>query len=104
MNLDHIPGPRNEHAVIGLGKSGRAVAELLIRNGLRVYASDATSTPATEKAAGELRALGVDVDVGTHDLFRIRRAQRLVVSPGVPPTAAPLVAAREAGVKVVGEI
>ncbi|NUO62278.1 MAG: UDP-N-acetylmuramoyl-L-alanine--D-glutamate ligase [Gemmatimonadaceae bacterium] len=104
MSLENIPGPRNEQAVIGLGKSGRAVAELMLRDGAPVYASDATSSPATEKAAAELRALGADVDIGTHDLVRIRRARRVIVSPGVPPTAAPLVAAREARVAIVGEI
>ena len=54
MNLDNIPGPRNEQAVIGLGKSGRAVAELLILNGgSTVYASDANATkrPSAEMSA-----------------------------------------------------
>ena len=37
---------RGEYAVIGLGKSGRAAAELLSRAGATVYASDAGTTPA----------------------------------------------------------
>src|SRR5207245_2834472 len=56
-------------------------------------------------AAVELRELaGVEVDVGRHDLAKIRSAAGVVVSPGVPPDAAPLAAAREAGVPVVSEI
>jgi UDP-N-acetylmuramoylalanine--D-glutamate ligase len=44
------------------------------------------------------------VDVGAHDLDRIRRATLVVASPGVPPDAPPLAAAREAGIQIVGEI
>jgi UDP-N-acetylmuramoylalanine--D-glutamate ligase len=93
-----------ELAVIGLGKSGRAVAELLAKEGARVYGSDASATPAAEQAAAELRALGVATDVGRHDLDRIARAAMVVASPGVPPGAPPLARARDAGIPVVGEI
>ena len=99
--------PKNaskEVAVVGLGKSGRAAALLLARAGSRVYASDAASTPAAEAIATELRAAGVAVDVGHHDLERIARAGRVVASPGVPPDAPPLRAARDAGVEIVSEI
>jgi UDP-N-acetylmuramoylalanine--D-glutamate ligase len=92
-----------ETAVIGLGRSGTAVTRLLRRGGHAVYASDAGRSPALEQAAAELRALGADVDVGSHDLARVARAERCVVSPGVPPDAAPLVAARDAGVPVRAE-
>ena len=97
-------GTDGEYAVIGLGKSGRAAAELLAREGVSVYASDAGSSPAAEQAAAELRAMGVSADVGLHDLDRIARAARVVVSPGVPPGAPPLARARSAGVPIVGEI
>ena len=93
-----------EYAVIGLGRSGRAAAELLKREGAAVYASDAGSSPAAQQAATELRGLGVAVDVGSHDLDRIARAVRVVASPGVPPNAPPLARARAAGVPIVGEI
>src|SRR5512140_3546321 len=95
---------RGEYAVIGLAKSGRAAAELLARAGASVYASDAGSSAAAQQAATELRALGVAVDVGSHDLDRIARASRVVASPGVPPGAPPLARARAAGVPIVGEI
>src|SRR5881227_1908799 len=92
-------------AVVGLGKSGVAATKLLAREGARVYASDASDHPYGGAAAVELRELaGVEVDVGRHDLAKIRSAAGVVVSPGVPPDAAPLAAAREAGVPVVSEI
>lgn len=92
-------------AVIGLGKSGIAASRLLDRAGSRVYASDASPAPGGGAGVEALRALtGVTVEVGRHDLARIRGAVAVIVSPGVPPEAAPLAAAREAGVPVFSEI
>ncbi len=92
-------------AVVGLGKSGVAATELLARAGVRVYASDASDHPYGGDALAHLGALaGVTLDVGRHDLARIRSAAAVIVSPGVPPEAAPLVAARAAGVPVLSEI
>ena len=92
-------------AVIGLGKSGVAATRLLARDGVRVYASDASPTPYAGEAAAALRTLpGVEVELGRHDLDRIRQAVAVVVSPGVPPDAPPLAAARAAGVVIVSEV
>ncbi|HET7791085.1 MAG TPA: UDP-N-acetylmuramoyl-L-alanine--D-glutamate ligase [Gemmatimonadales bacterium] len=92
-------------AVLGLGKSGVAATRLLARAGVRVYASDASSQPYAGPEVAALRALaGVDVQVGAHDLARVRAASGVVVSPGIPPEAAPLAAAREAGVPIVSEL
>src|SRR5207249_4673330 len=44
------------------------------------------------------------VDLGRHDVERIRRAVAVVASPGVPPDAPPLAAARAAGVPIVAEL
>jgi UDP-N-acetylmuramoylalanine--D-glutamate ligase len=95
---------RGEVAVAGLGKSGLAVALLLARTGTEVYASDAGDTPALRKAADALRAEGVHVELGRHDLDRIGHASLLIASPGIPPEAPPLAAARAGGVDVVNEI
>jgi UDP-N-acetylmuramoylalanine--D-glutamate ligase len=97
-------GPAGEIAVIGLGASGRAAAELLARDGHQVYASDAGKSDAAVAAARTLGVLGAAVDLGFHDLERIARAALVVASPGVPPTARPIAAALAAGVRVVGEI
>jgi UDP-N-acetylmuramoylalanine--D-glutamate ligase len=92
-------------AVIGLGKSGTAATRLLAREGARVYASDANESPAAGAAVDALRTLpGVEVETGRHDLKKIRSAAGVVVSPGVPPDAPPLAAARAAGVPIVSEL
>ncbi|MGE0442864.1 MAG: UDP-N-acetylmuramoyl-L-alanine--D-glutamate ligase [Gemmatimonadales bacterium] len=93
-----------EVAVIGLGKSGSAASRLLRAFGLAVYASDSATRPGVEATAAALRALAVEVDIGGHDLDRIRRAALVILSPGVPPTAPPVVAAREAGIPVWAEV
>lgn len=93
-----------EIAVLGLGKSGSAASVLLQRDGHRVYASDGGTSPALIENADRLRALGVAVQTGTHDLPRIAAAALVVVSPGVPPDAPPLVTARAHGVPVVSEM
>ncbi len=86
-----------EFAVIGLGRSGRAVSLLLRRAGVPVYASDAGNSPNTLAIATELESEGVSVSVGSHDMTRIAHASVVVVSPGVPPDAPPLRAARAVG-------
>jgi len=93
-----------EVAVIGLARSGVAVSKLLIRQGERVYASDASRTAASESAVAELTALGAAVDVGRHDVARVANARYVVTSPGVPPNAAPLAAARAVGKEILSEV
>ena len=91
-------------AVLGLARSGLAAAELLRRAGADTYASDAGDGDAVRHAASRLEPLGVHVQAGGHDLTRIARSALVVVSPGIPPDAPPLVAAREAGVAIVSEV
>jgi UDP-N-acetylmuramoylalanine--D-glutamate ligase len=97
--------PGSVVAIIGLGKSGVAAARLLAREGVRVYASDASHHPYAGEAAEALKSVPwVDVDIGRHDLSKIRQAIGVVVSPGVPPDAPVLTAARHAGVEIVSEL
>lgn len=93
-----------EVAVIGLARSGVGAALLLAREGVRVYASDGASEGVAAAGAARLAAAGIDASAGAHDLERIARAAVVVVSPGVPPDAPPLAAARAAGVPIVSEI
>jgi UDP-N-acetylmuramoylalanine--D-glutamate ligase len=95
---------RGEISVVGLARSGRAAAELLARAGGQVYASDAGTGDAVEHAARALEPLGVSVQRGGHDLERIAASAVVVASPGVPPDAPPLKAARDAGRTIVSEL
>lgn len=90
--------------MVGLGRTGVAASRWLADHGVRVYASDADQRPELSDVAEELRAKSVVVDVGLHDLQRIKKCAAVVVSPGVPPTAPPIAAAHAAGVEVVSEL
>jgi len=89
--------------IVGLGESGVAAAELARKRGADVVASDAAPL---EKLSADARALaerGVRVEAGGHPTDVLRRAELVVVSPGVPPLTA-LDAARSSGVEVIGEL
>ncbi|MDQ2767246.1 MAG: UDP-N-acetylmuramoyl-L-alanine--D-glutamate ligase [Gemmatimonadota bacterium] len=93
-----------EAAVIGLGRSGVGASMLLAREGVRVYASDGGHDASARAGAKKLADAGIDAAAGLHDLERIARAAVVVVSPGVPPDAPPLAAARASKVPIVSEI
>lgn len=93
---------QGEIAVLGLARSGRAAARWLRARGLPVYASDVG--PGAPGVAEELAGLGAAVQTHGHDLVRIARATAVIASPGVPPEAPALAAAREAGVPVHSEV
>lgn len=91
-------------AVVGLARTGVAVTRWLAAQGVRVYASDAAESPSLREAARSLGGDRVTTELGRHDLERIGKAVAVVVSPGVPPAAPPIVAARESGVEVLAEL
>jgi UDP-N-acetylmuramoylalanine--D-glutamate ligase len=93
-----------EIAVLGLALSGAAVSELLAKMGHSVYASDDDYSKAVKQTAARLKSLGVDAEVGGHDLRRIAKSDCVIVSPGIPPDAPPVRAAREAKVRIVSEV
>ncbi len=93
-----------EVAVVGLGRSGAAATRFLVANGLQVYVSDNSASEAVRTMAVALAGPGVTVDVGRHDLDRISRSSLVVTSPGVPPQAPPLRAARSAGREIIAEL
>src|SRR3982751_6407851 len=85
---------RGEISVVGLARSGRAAAELLRRAGADVYASDAGTGDAIDKAIAALRPLCVAVQCGGHGAAGIAASALVVASPGIPPDAPPLAVAR----------
>lgn len=89
--------------VLGMARSGRAVAELLRKAGCQVFISDAASTPAVKNTARELRKLGVDVEMGGHSP-RTLECDLMVRSPGVPNHNPILLKAHQHGLLIVSEI
>ena len=89
--------------VVGAARSGIAAAMLLAERGARVTLSDAR--PALEEAPeAALRRAGVSLEIGGHRLETFQSADLMVLSPGVPLDLPGIVAARGAGVPIIGEI
>src|SRR6201987_4464954 len=90
--------------VVGLGKSGVAAALFLKTLGARVTVSD---TKTEDELRAEIPILldhGIAVEPGGHGERTFRGQDLIVVSPGVPVDAAPLLQARALGENVIGEI
>jgi UDP-N-acetylmuramoylalanine--D-glutamate ligase len=80
----------------GLAGSGRAAARLAVERGYDVVGVDRkTDVPPIE---------GARLELGPERLETFEGADLIVVSPGIPATAAPLQAAVKKGVRVIGEI
>jgi UDP-N-acetylmuramoylalanine--D-glutamate ligase len=91
--------------VVGLGKSGLSVVRYLVRAGALVTVSDTKKETDLEPGmVQEMRNLGVTLETGGHTIDTFIRAERIVVSPGVPLDLAPLAAAKEKGIPVTGEM
>jgi UDP-N-acetylmuramoylalanine--D-glutamate ligase len=94
---DLPPGP---YLVVGLARSGLAAAALLRARGHEVLATD-------RAGADRLRADlpdGVEAHLGVDGVALLERVRAVVKSPGVPPGAPVIAAARERGLPVLGEL
>ena len=100
MSVPDLQGKRV--LVVGLGRSGLAVAKLCAAKGAVVTVTD-------KKAAADLAAqvaalpAGTLQELGEHRVQTFRTADLIVLSPGVPE-GKELIAARAAGVPVTGEL
>lgn len=90
--------------VMGLGVTGEAVARFLRARGAAVVAVDARPESDLGPGVGELRAAGATVRADDADPDAFESCDLVVISPGVPPDAAPVRAARNRGAEVVSEI
>jgi UDP-N-acetylmuramoylalanine--D-glutamate ligase len=87
--------------VVGAARSGVAAAELLVRRGAVVTLTEVKDSFAD---AARLRDQGVTLELGGHRADTLRRAELIVVSPGVPLNQAPFEDARSGGIECIGEL
>lgn len=87
--------------VYGLGKSGLAAVKLLLREGASATVVDSRPAPEVRKALADAK---LTANVGEPTAERLRRAELVVVSPGVPLAKPELVETRKAGVTLWGEV
>src|SRR4030081_2201939 len=90
--------------VVGLGKSGVASALFLKKHGARVTVSDTKTGDELHNEIPVLLDHGITVETGGHGERTFRGQDLIVVSPGVPVDAPPLLQARSVGGEVIGEI
>src|SRR5579864_4492048 len=90
--------------VVGLGKSGVASALFLKERGANVTVSDTKSPDQLKEEIPLLLDHGITVETGGHGERTFRGQDLIVVSPGVPYDAPPLVQSRARGEAVIGEI
>lgn len=90
------------HLVIGLGRSGLSMAKFLHSKGIPVMATDIDSSRTAE--AMELKAFGIDSQIGFHDQNTFDQAACLVPSPGIPLTTPYIRAAMKKQVPVKSEL
>jgi UDP-N-acetylmuramoylalanine--D-glutamate ligase len=90
--------------VVGLGKTGMALARFLKKRGAVVIVTDLAAEKDLEPQAQELRQMNIPLEAGRHRVQTFQGADLIVLSPGVPHTIAPVRRARENGIRVMGEI
>ena len=90
--------------VVGLARTGAAVARFLTECGARVTVSDSKGREALSPFLSTLSALEIAYELGGHGDETFLAADLIVVSPGVPMDIAPLTLARNQGIPVISEI
>ncbi|MDE6558466.1 MAG: UDP-N-acetylmuramoyl-L-alanine--D-glutamate ligase, partial [Muribaculaceae bacterium] len=98
MNTENI----KNLVILGAGESGVGAAILGIAKGMDVFISDYGKIP--EKYISMIESRSIPYEEGGHDEERILRADIVVKSPGIPPTAPIVRKIVEKGIPVVSEI
>jgi UDP-N-acetylmuramoylalanine--D-glutamate ligase len=90
--------------VAGAARSGIALARFLLARGAKVTLSDKRQARDLGPEVAALATAGAVFEFGHHEEKTFTSADLVVVSPGVPLSIAPLMAARKRGVRVVAEV
>jgi UDP-N-acetylmuramoylalanine--D-glutamate ligase len=90
--------------VVGLARSGIAAVELLLRSGASVSAADLQSADELGLDSRAWSDRGVELRLGPQTPSMLDGVDLVVLSPGVPLSTPIPVAARERGVRVIGEL
>jgi UDP-N-acetylmuramoylalanine--D-glutamate ligase len=89
--------------VVGLGNTGEALCNFLLRHGAQVKVSEKKAPEEMEQKILSWEKKGVRVEAGKHDQKSFLEADLIVPSPGVP-WLPELEAARAKGIKIISEI
>ena len=101
-NMERYSGKRV--LAVGMARSGVAAAKLLHKAGARVIINDSKTAEALGDALAPLNGLDVEYKLGCPAGECLDGIDCMVISPGIPDTAAFVVRAKELGVYVTGEL
>ncbi len=90
--------------VVGLARTGVAVARFLAERGAQVIVTDMKDHDALAPCLAKLEGLPIGYQLGGHDKHTFLMADLIVVSPGVPMDIKPLQLARAQKRRVISEI
>ena len=90
--------------IVGIGRTGLAVARFLARARASVVITDTADENALESQLEMIKELEIKTELGKHRSETFLGADLIVISPGVPHTIEPVRKARNRGVRIVGEI
>jgi UDP-N-acetylmuramoylalanine--D-glutamate ligase len=90
--------------VVGLARTGIATALFCAARGATVAATESRTETEIAESLAQLRAAGVSLEVGGHQVQTFLQQDLIVPSPGVPADSPLLQAARERGIPVWSEV
>ena len=88
--------------IVGIGRSGTAMARFLNKLGHRVVITDSDASRAEQ--ARELEKAGIITEIGFHDSATFDGAEMIIASPGVPLDMPHLAKAAQKGIPIRGEL
>ena len=91
--------------ILGLSKSGAAVARYIAKRGGNCFLSETLpASPGNEALKKELEALGVTIEMGGHTKQCFTHATLVVASPGIPPSNSVMEQLRLTQADIVSEV
>ena len=93
---------KSKITILGAGESGVGAAILGIKEGYKVFVSDAGKI--ADKYKSELDKRGIEYEEGKHNEARILEADEVMKSPGIPEKSSLVKQIRSKGIPVISEI
>jgi UDP-N-acetylmuramoylalanine--D-glutamate ligase len=93
---------KNYTLIVGMGKTGNAVANFLNAKGTNIVITDINDSKKAE--AEKFEAKGIKTEIGFHDQSTFNNADLIIVSPGVPLTIPELISAKDRNIPITGEL
>ena len=90
--------------IVGFARSGIACANLLYSLGAKVGITDNKDSAQVRENLLQLKSKEINVELGRHTQDFVKGNDLLILSPGVPAEALPVLWAKESGIPVISEI